>query len=229
MRFYHFTRREYVPSILKNGLIPQVGSNSSACAESDAYTYICSWDDAKYWCWLLDRDVLLEFEYYGGFPATVYSYGDYSEFIVDRPLRAKFREVVPPYDVHALSVLQQRYMETLSYLVLKGVRMFDNFKGIDAELSKWMHEVFAVVQIVPELKYSDMLPTSLASMITDYSDSGEYSFFDSYNNTLEKLYHRLKFGYEEPVTKIARSLLYNVIVSEFSKAEDLCHCGGYTI
>lgn len=94
-------------SIIKNGLIPQINSNSALCGETFPRAYVCSVQDIKYWAHLLDAEVLLELTPRMPLKMELYSYGRYDELLLYETNLFRVTEIVRPNDVRALFELQQ--------------------------------------------------------------------------------------------------------------------------
>lgn len=214
MKLYHFTKRDRVQGIISDGLKPCIQGNSQLCGENIPSAYLCTYDDAKFWQWLLDADVLLELTPIGSLQLTCQPYGEYAELVMRHRAHFRVQEIVMPNDVRALYYLQESYIAGLCEFALEACDFI--YSKIDNDYSeRFLSGVYSMVQIVPRLRYDKMLATTKNCIIEDYSDEGEYAFTDCYRDTNVPILHVLRECPKHEKVYLAAMLLFNTVATYF--------------
>lgn len=82
---YHVTKRENVNSILRNGLIPQIGKSSAMINETHNFTYLCRHEDIPYWMILTESNSAVCVDV-SGMTMTCREYGLYNEYVCSQAI-----------------------------------------------------------------------------------------------------------------------------------------------
>lgn len=90
--YYHLTTHEKLSSILKDGLVPQIGVNSLLAGENVPRIYLCGETDILYWKTIFNRDILLKVTLDRKLERN--DYDTYGEFLCDEPIHPDMIEIV---------------------------------------------------------------------------------------------------------------------------------------
>lgn len=184
--FYHITTPECVDSILKNGLMAQIGENAKLVGTEDPYVYLCYEKDIPFWMILLQSSVILEITGFKGVLES-YPYNGYAELIALDSIPAKYIHVsdLKPDLSEAMKHLCISYVYTLSNLCAEIMNYYENKYPWDKEYRDGlMEDIRSVAQTLKLLDYTCVPPEELKQAIWDSGD-GSYSFVGRYQNDYE--------------------------------------------
>lgn len=215
MRFYHLTSEDVAATIYEQGMLrAYYGSNNLLCNESEPYVFFCDEESVPYWSVLLRKSIAIPFDLRGHHTLNYYNYGLYSEFYLNEDVRIRvMKPVTVAADELVYKRLRERYVCTLSVLVTQGLHT-------NVNKQYWVRDVFGTVAVIERLNFRDAPREELKSVLRDLADEGEYTFLDTYNNTSIRCYQQL-LKITDPLTCLARAILYDAIVRNFKGVLDL--------
>ena len=85
--YYHLTTEDNAKKILKEGLKPMIGDNSSLVEESKPAIYLSDFESIIYWKIILDRNVILQVDC--DIEPKKCNYSLYNEYILHREIPAE--------------------------------------------------------------------------------------------------------------------------------------------
>lgn len=220
---YHITKRSKLESIMRDGLIPQIGDNSELCDEPAEVVYLCKESDIPYWVVLLDGDVVLRIE--NEESEFVYRRFDcYGEFRTHHRIYPdKITEVPIPATADAKLVLQREYLLSLSREIVYVVTSWDKGRSVDFEM---MSRVFTVdIEIMSKLNYETLDRELIKGWLSDEGNDGEYTLLDTFMNTPKRLYEVLA-EIDNPIGIEQRVAVYNFLKEKLDGCLDI-NTGGY--
>lgn len=182
-KLYHITTPECVDSILKDGLIAQIGENARLNGAEGPYVYLCYEEDVPFWMVLLQRSVILEVT---GFKGAMESsqYDGYAELMALDSIPAKYIHVSDwkPDLAKAMEHLCISYVFLLSGLCEDIVDYYEYGYSCDREYKNHlMEDIRSVTEMLRRLDYTTVDPEGLKQAIRDSGD-GSYSFIGRYQN-----------------------------------------------
>lgn len=225
--YYHLTKPEYLDYIFRDGLIPQIGDNSSLVQEEEAAIYLCDWNSLPYWQILLDRTIALEVDIPDSLKEVRYSL--YSEYLVSEPIpadRLKAIKVAAPTKWH----MRELCLDSLGVLSALSVRFARFYDGqFDEDREGCEHDlqltVPALLKTMQRYNYSVLTRQEIRSCLKELGEDGEYTFCDTYNNTSVRLYEQL-LDYPKDKLLDVRQQLNDFIITKFSDCLDV-NTGGW--
>ena len=189
--YYHLTSAVKLNGIMRDGLLPDVGSNSSKVGEDVNMVYLCKEDDVPYWKLILDRDTLLEVRISSDTNIDRYAYGYYTEYLYPyvipaEQLRLVAMTLVP---MHIYDVLRLEYLMTCSTVINDVVRRYHHKQpfdeayvfGLDATCNNY-------IATMSRLNYADANRTRLSNCLLREANEGETTLCDLYANTTQRFY-----------------------------------------
>lgn len=223
---YHLTTKYKLPSIMQNGLIPGIGSNSKKVLEEVQGVYLCTKKDVKYWQILLECDMLIEITGIDLQTCEERRYSLYNEYIYKSSIEPSCLQVIklPKISIDAMKELCFSYMQTISMATVFAARYYNsnNTKAITM-LDGIITDILAVAK---RLDYKVLTDEEKSKWLIDYGNDGEYTFLDTYMNTETKLFQQLA-RYPKDSLSEKRIKLYNYINNTF-KAQLHLNTGGWT-
>ena len=199
-KFYHVTKKEYLETILKNGLKPSIGDNSLLAQEDTPRIYLCAYDDIPYWKILLNADVVLEISNLDRDFDGTYEYEYYSEYITTISIPAEHITVMD-YTIDTTEYMQTLCIDVLHRLstyLMRCAQYYDREKDIvdnADEIYDALKQLSRLyVMTLPRLNYQTC-DTKLIESELRYraEDCCEYTLCDEYHNTGERLWTQVKY------------------------------------
>ncbi len=185
-KLYHITTPECVDSILKDGLIAQIGENAKLVGAEDPYVYLCYEEDVPFWMILLQGSVILEVT---GFKGAMESsqYDGYAEVIALDSIPAKYIRISDwkPDLTQAMKHLCISYVFLLSNLCDEIIEYYECKYSYDKEYrNHLMENIWSVTLTLKHLDFTTVDPEELKQAIWDSGD-GSYSFVGRYHGNYE--------------------------------------------
>lgn len=229
MTLYHVTDIKRIGTILKNGLLPMLGNDSAMCNEERAAIFLCEEKDVPYWEILLGKRGVLRVESKSQLKS--FSCGFYREYYMYDRIPPEYLSIARFSEPKVLHMKQLciNYLFTISHLCVKIIILYhynqncDDFQLLLQELDQ---ELSTMLVILSRLDYSKLSFDEIKKALLTYSDDGEYTFLDTYQNTSVRLYEQID-NFATDLTKINRHNLYLFIKETFSGCLDI-NTGGWT-
>ena len=223
---YHITKKEYLDSILKNGLEPRIGENSKMVNEHKPMICLCDEKSIPYWRILLDHSAIVKVNVDLS-KLKKYSYSFYNEFVSNdkiEPSNITIANCGEPKDIH-MKDLCASYIYSLSGLTTYAARHYTYSKN--EESKKFLGTMLdSFIAVKDRLDFSVMSDAEKSLALTDFGESGEYTFLDTYMNQEIKLYEKL-IDYPEDDLSEKRKIVCEYIKTTFHGCLDL-NTGGWT-
>lgn len=182
-KLYHVTTPECVDSILKDGLIVQIGENARLNGAEDPYVYLCYEKDVPFWMILLQRSVILEVTGFKGAMES-FQYDGYAELMALDSIPAKHIRVSDwkPDLAKAMEHLCISYVFLLSSLCEDIVDYYEYGYSCDKEYrNHLMENIWSVTLTLQRLDFTTVDPEELKQAIRDSKD-GSYGFVGRHQN-----------------------------------------------
>lgn len=238
--YYHLTSSDKIESILKNGLIPRIGDNSSIVNERKPAIYLCKKDDLPYWKILLGDKMNIIIEITNGhvMSNSFMNYLKYKEWL-------KFSKITPNH----LKVVNMDIdtSDALENLRKSHIRMISEFCVLCAKYYTESHRYYGdkeihdeiehlskyLKSVLPRLKYEDASQSAIRDFVYTDGDSGEFTLSDLYcpsHATEEQKSKRLwEMLSEYPDDDLSDSIrdVQSFIRNTFTECLHV-NCGGWT-
>lgn len=203
---YHLTRKELVPKILREGIIPSLGHNTESVGDMPG-VYLCPGDDV--WCWAiqLGRNALIRISTSKceeiGFEESDYGFHSKEWFTTSAIPAEAIEEVeMPPVTKDQMAEFTKQLMWTLSGICCEAARILQEI----AELKKnnyvpefaMRNELYGLSMTAAIytgiLSRTDTLALSVrhgTELLLKEIGDGSYAFCDTYMNTKRRLWEIL--------------------------------------
>lgn len=238
--YYHFTTKEALPNILKQGLQPCIGDRSNMAGETQPAIYLCRKNDLKYWRIILGLPVVLKIKNdIQLFNKDVYHYSYYQEYMYTQPIPPENISVVSkncrPYNKMAMHDLCLSYISTISNICVRVARYY-TYKDTN-KLPEWLtsknlqNAITTTLHVLNKLDYNVCTTKEIRKELREVGDGG-YALTDYYNvnfdtNKKPKRLYTMLIKFEKDELFSCRRELYKVITSTFKKCLDV-DTGGWT-
>jgi len=224
--FYHLTDKKNLKSILENGLIPDIGPNSTLVNETIPAVYLCDRKYIPFWRTLLNKNIILAIDKTAFKNDTIpvidtRSYSDYNEHICIKPIAPEFIKQIyisKNKDTAANKKLCLSHLEDLSDFCRDCAKFYSyNFKERYCENDRREYEktlirkAKALIALLTNLHYEAIDKKTIREYLIDFGSSGEYTLCDTYNHTKTRLYQMLAKYPENDDLKPIRTELYKLI------------------
>ena len=229
--YYHITDEKHLPEILKNGLKPMIGENSSLVGETDPTIYLCRHKDVPYWKILLGKTVVLQIKDLNVADDDHCQYHHYDEYL--------YRETIPAYKIKRV------YFPTPSSNVMKNLclsyissfnqcaeiaaryyNMHDEEECYDECYEEFDASLNCCLAVTERLDYSVLTTREIRKELREWGDYGAYTFVDRYLDTGKRLYQQLVLYPNDEFEK-KRKALHHYIAKTFRGCLDV-NIGGWT-
>lgn len=218
---YHFTDTDHLPSILRNGLIPQRGNNTQLIGDEREAVFLCDFESVGRWRIILNKPVLLKvcnITYYND-----YEYDGYREYLVDMR--------IPPENIEVISlcynscekdmfILCSSYLTYISDFTVRCARYYNNSQRTNEDLLDLRRQAIAITFVLPHLDYTVTSLHTWEKQLVQEGDDGEYTFCDCYNGTKMRLWQQL-IAYEDDLIAPLRKEIYDFVAKTFPFANEL--------
>lgn len=209
MSYYHITSKENVNKILKEGLIPQIGTNSSLCGVKTPYVYLCERKDVPYWKIILGETEVLHID----LPKEVeeqleqYEYAAYQEFFLTSTIPAEYIQKCRHNTgmKQAMEELCSSYIYTIGDICVEIAKHCTLRPEDIEEKRRLVNEVNSTLKTLYNLDFSCLSPKEIRDIIKDSGD-GRYAFTDYYRDENIKLYRKISMFRDEILTEPASRL-----------------------
>ena len=229
MYLYHLTKKELIPEILKNGLKPQIGSNSEICYLEKPTIFLCDYESIPYWEILLNATAAVKVN-------VNVSEDDYIEYgYVSSYKEWKIYEDISPDDIEEIDIVEAgrqhmqelcyNYLMVISNLTVTCARYYNGqIKALTPE--NLNSELASFVKIISKLDYSTLTKEEIQEFLKEEGKNGEYTLCDTYKNENKRLYQKLA-EYPNDTSFKSRLDLYNLINKNLKESLDV-NTGGWT-
>lgn len=229
-RLYHLISSRDIPGVLRCGLTPHKGDNSSSIDENRDAVFLCEERDIEYWQIMLnDKTDVLAVDI-SDIPESCiceFRYSCYGEYAVEcsiPPARIKYLRPLdktsPEYE-NAIVDLCESHLASISWFALMCARHY-SVTGARTEpcLEYIMQAGLGLEIVLPRLDYGIRPQKRWESWLREYGADGEYTFCDFHDNTQTKLYQKL-VEYPDDESSEYRSFVYEYVRKTFPWAETL--------
>lgn len=214
---YHVTKKENVESIMKNGLIPQIGKNSILVGEAKPYIFLCEKESIPFWKILLEGDVVLEIkdrddgysEYIEGYSFATCR--EYNACDVISPNRISVYSKRTPVRKSHMRRLSRTELTDISYIVLQVIKWYDNYYDgqfrKEHSLSDITLNIRSLRTVLQRIDFSVLSNKEKNEELKELGESGEFTFADVYFSEKTRLYKKaLQFAKENNDEELAKEL-----------------------
>lgn len=213
---YHVTTEENLNQIMRDGLIPMIGSNSAKVNEKEKYIFLCRKDEVPYWQILLSCSVVLQVDVISEIDNNIAYYGLYNEFIHKTPISSdKIKKIsFPQPTAEHMKKLCISYISSFSYFTELCARYYDNNPSFD-DLVHLNIVADSIIAVVDKLDYSVLSKSEIKKVLASAGDDGEYTLCDHYYDTDKRLYEQL-ICYPDDELSEKRKVIHKHIVNNLS-------------
>ncbi len=226
--YYHLTSKENIDSILNNGLLPKIGSNSNLVSETDKCIYLTDKESLPVWMILLNKDMILAIDINREMRTCNYGAGLYNEYITKDPIPASAIKVSATIDFdrnYYTKKILIEYMYTISIICSNIARLYARKQDIDINTVNEIKSISTVLSRLDSSKFSDDDYAEIKDYIRKYGDEGEFTLCDTYFNEKRKLYQILT-DYDSGEYKLTLESFRNNIERLYGKALNV-NSGGF--
>jgi hypothetical protein len=208
MILYHLTTKNNLDSILKNGLIPQIGKNSSFVGEEDPYIYLSNLDDIHIWSIIFkDYDICITVDV-DEQEVEEYKYEIYSEFL--------YKQIIPKtkiisyeeYKYKRTKKVNKFYLNTLYKISSLSKRVIVYFEN-----SEDFSDIIRMIRIIlnMNIQFKDLYTQEeLSKLFIKEGEYGESTIFDTDTRFGIKIYEELLIIHNDVTDS-----LHHYIVEQF--------------
>lgn len=201
---YHLTDKSRLDSILQDGLIPRVGTNSASCGDGTPAIYLSPRDSLADWALILGSDACVEVKWDAARCFRMETYGGSTcEYIVFSRISPEYITECPVPEITPCirNRLLRRYVRyNLSHLCSQTARWLDGPSNEEWQ-AMLQHSAANYLAILKCIGTADMLQAdwdALAQGIEHDGRDGEYTLCDHYFMNKGRLWQQLhKLGTPE--------------------------------
>lgn len=227
---YHLTNKTLLDSILKEGLVPNIGTSSKMADEPEPAIFLCDNISLPYWQILLDRDILLKIKLLESDTYKIFDYELYKEYVLKDKIPNDRIEIIPlpKPSIEKYKKLLKSYICTISCACCYCAEYYTYGKENTNITLDIIERCILTVQIVANrLDYSYMPRNELKDELEGLGQDGYYTFLDKYRSTNKSIWEKL-IEYPKDNTYESREWLYNFVKKQFSNVLDV-DTGGWGV
>lgn len=212
LELYHVTKKQFLESIMKDGLVPQLGENSSACFELIPKVFLCSKEKAVFWSIVLGGD-------------TVLKVCNVKNICIDHEDEFSTQDRIAPKDIKLVRALytEKEYKDTmkkvcndyadiLSHICVKCAEYYNMEPSEEKEglFAYLVCRIYATITVMERLNFD---VTEICTFLKKQSDDCLHTYDDMYGGTGFRLYQML-VKYPEDSLAPLRENLYEVMLKK---------------
>lgn len=226
---YHLISKKDIPGVLRDGLSPRRGCNTSAINDDRDAVFLCDKQDIEYWQVLLSGKTDVLAVDISGIPKEnieKLDYSFYAEHIVSCPIPPERISYARPLDKAsseynaAMISLCESYLIGMSYFALECARYYGEEVRSEQRFEYMLQDGLSLEVALPRLDYGIEPQERWEGFVREYGADGEYTFCDFHNNTQVKLYQKLT-EYPDDGSAPYRAFVRDYIENAFPWAKDL--------
>lgn len=224
---YHLTDEKHLPAILKSGLTPQIGQNSSAIGDERYGIFCCDYEDVGYWSILINKHILLEITNIETDIDNTWTYSNYKEYCIKSPIHPFCIKLFDENVIHTdeqMKQLCESYLIAVSTFATKCARYYHDYDKTKEDQENLNYLASSITAVLPRLNYSICPMSYWEKCLTELGEDGEYTFCDTYNNTEKRLWQQLPAYGSDPIQN-HRIKIHDFIEKNFPFAKTLCTGG----
>ena len=228
--YYHLTTEDNAKKILKEGLKPMIGDNSSLVEESKPAIYLSDFESIIYWKIILDRNVILQVDC--DIEPKKCNYSLYNEYILHREIPAEkiqistFCESNSEYK-SCMKKLCNDYLWIFSEFCSDCAYYYSGMQAVKREefFKELLISSKSIVNTMYNLNYNYTDKKSIINEIKMQVEGIGYTSCDIYFNTGKRLYEML-IEYPEDDLSENRKKIYDYIYKNLDGCLDI-DTGGF--
>jgi hypothetical protein len=193
---YHVTKNENLSSIMKDGIVKQIGDNSKLNDETELSVYLCEEDEVDIWKILLNGDVVIKVntDYLDEDYLEKVDYSAYSEIIYGKNIPKKaiidFKNLVP--STNAMKILAKDLIAWFGGLCACACTVYSY--GMDCYRQDLEDNISAVNQSIKLIDIGVLSDEEIANLLKDLAEMPGNVLTDYYFDSVEE---SLKFCKEK--------------------------------
>jgi len=193
MRYlYHVTKRDNVPRILREGLLPAAGRNALSAGDAAPGVYLCERRQAAVWALVLDADAFVKVRTDGLDALIMNDYDSLREYVSYGSIAP---ERLSPCDVplnpHEASRTCKSYVMCASENTVTLLRMLARKRQDKATIDALNATIRNIAGILDRLPWEHANPGAILKALKHECSQGEYTMCDTYMDTGRKFWECL--------------------------------------